>query len=215
MRFRTVLIDLDGTLVEHLPAIHRAYGHTLPQLGLPAPSYEQVKRAIGGGLPHAMRKFVPEERLEEALAIYRPYWERTMLDGVELMPGARELLEALAERAVPAAVFTNKHGPSARRVCEHLGVASLLRGIFGAGDTAWLKPEPEFAAHVVETLGASAADSVLIGDSPFDVAAAQAGGLAFAGVTTGTHTGDELRAAGATELYGDMHELARAWEVRK
>ena len=54
MRFRTVLFDLDGTLMDHLPAIHRSYVHTLPQLGLPAPTYEQVKRAIGGGLENAM-----------------------------------------------------------------------------------------------------------------------------------------------------------------
>ena len=87
MRFRTVLFDLDGTLIDHLPAIHRCYAHTLPRLGLPAPTREQVKRAIGGGLENAMLNFVPRERLAEALAIYRPHWDATMLDDVALMPG--------------------------------------------------------------------------------------------------------------------------------
>ncbi|HOD48057.1 MAG TPA: HAD hydrolase-like protein, partial [Opitutaceae bacterium] len=88
MRFRTVLFDLDGTLIDHLSAIHRSYSHTLPQLGYPAPTREQVRRVIGGGLTHAMRQLVPPEKLEAALAIYRPYWDRTMLDDVVLLDGA-------------------------------------------------------------------------------------------------------------------------------
>jgi len=58
MRFQTILFDLDGTLLDHLPAIHASYAHTLPQLGLPAPTREQVRRVIGGGLENAMRRFV-------------------------------------------------------------------------------------------------------------------------------------------------------------
>ncbi len=211
MEFRTVLFDLDGTLIDHLPAIHRCYAHTLPQLGYPAPTYNEVKRAIGGGLPRAMRRFIPAERVDEALAIYRPHWDATMLDDVVLMPGAREVLELLQRREVPAAVFTNKHGPSARRVCEHLGVSDLLAGVWGAGDTAWLKPEPEFAAHVLEELCAEAASTVLVGDSPYDVAAAQAAGLTFIGVTTGTHTAAELREAGGEVIWRDLDEGAALW----
>ncbi len=64
-------------------------------MGLPAPTYEDVKRAIGGGLPRAMGKFVPADLVDEALAIYRPYWHETMLDGVTLMPGAAEVLRDL------------------------------------------------------------------------------------------------------------------------
>lgn len=211
MDFRAVLFDLDGTLIDHLPAIHGSYAHTLPQLGLPAPSYDQVKRAIGGGLERAMLKFVTEEQLPRALEIYRKFWDETMLQGASLMPGARELLEALRDRGIPTAVFTNKHGPSSRRVCEHLGIASLLDGIFGATDTAWLKPQPEFARHVLERMGAQPESACLVGDSPFDVQAAHQGGLAFAGVETGTHTADELRAAGAELVVRDMVELRRVW----
>jgi phosphoglycolate phosphatase-like HAD superfamily hydrolase len=213
MHFRTVLFDLDGTLIDHLPAIHRSYSHTLPQLGLPAPSYEQVKRAIGGGLENAMLNFVPPERLAEGLKIYRAFWEETMLDGASLMPGARELLEALQQRGVRTAVFTNKHGPSSRRICEHLGIAHLLSANFGATDTAWLKPERAFADYVLGQLGSVAAESCLVGDSPFDVAAAHNAGIAFAGVETGTHTADELQAAGADQVVRDLVELARTWGV--
>jgi HAD superfamily hydrolase (TIGR01509 family) len=211
MRFRTVLFDLDGTLLDHLRAIHRCYGHTLPQLGYPAPTLEQVRRAIGGGLENAMRKFVPEARLAEALRIYRPYWDETMLDDVELLPGARELLTGLHERGVTCAVFTNKHGPSSRRVCEHLGIAPLLRAVYGAGDTPWVKPQPEFAAHVLAELGADAASTLLVGDSPFDVEAARQGGFAAGWcVTTGTHAADELCAAGADCVFAGLGDVRTA-----
>ena len=211
MRFRTVLFDLDGTLIEHLPAIHRCYVHTLPQLGYPAPSYEQVKRAIGGVLPQAMARFVPPERVEEALAIYRPHWDATMLEDVSLMPGALSLLVGLREAGVQCGVFTNKHGPSARRICAHLKVEALLDDVVGAVDTPWLKPDPKFAAWALERLGARASTTCLVGDSPFDVQAARSGGMAFAGVTTGTHTEAELREAGASEVFSGMKTLATAW----
>ena len=208
MQFRTVLFDLDGTLIDHLKAIHRSYCHTLPQLGYSAPSLEQVRRAIGGGLENAMRNFVPEERLQEGLAIYRPYWDRTMLDDPELMPGGLELLQWLTARGVVCGVFTNKHGPSGRLLCEHLEVSSYLSGVFGAKDTPWVKPQPEFAAYVLRELKAQAETTLLLGDSPFDVQAARNGGFADCwAVTTGTHSEEELREAGANWVFAGLPQI--------
>ena len=210
MRFRTVLFDLDGTLIDHLPAIHRSYAHTLPQLSLPAPTRQQVRNTIGGGLENAMRKFVPEAKMPEALRIYRAFWDATMLDGAEPMPGARELLEDLHNRGVACGVFTNKPGPSARAVCAHLGLAPFLDLILGATDTDWLKPQPAFAAHALAELKANAATTCLVGDSPWDVQAAHAAGFPCFVVTTGTHTADELRAAGADAIYDSLLALGAA-----
>ena len=209
MHLRTVLLDLDGTLLDHFAAIHRAHAYTLRQLGLPEPTVAQVRAAIGGGLEQAIARLAGPERVAAALAIYRPYWDATMLDDVALMPGARELLIALREAGVQAAVFTNKHGPSSRRICDHLGIAGLLVGNFGATDTPWLKPQPEFAHHALRALGAAAAATALVGDSTYDLAAARNAGLEFFGVTTGTHTAEELRAAGAVKIYPDLAAVAR------
>lgn len=211
MRFRTVLFDLDGTLMDHLPAIHRSYVHTLPQLGFPAPTYDQVKRAIGGGLENAMLKFIPESRLVEALAIYRPFWAATMLTGGEPMPDALELLARLEKAGgITTAVFTNKHGPSAREVCAHLGFTRYTREVFGAKDTPWLKPQPEFTAHALKILGADAASTCLVGDSPWDVQAAHNAGFPCFAVTTGTHTHEELSAAGADGVYPSLSAIGSA-----
>lgn len=211
MRLRTFLFDLDGTLIDHLPAIHRCYSHTLPKLGLPAPTYEQVRRAIGGGLPQAMSNFVPKDRIDEALAIYRPHWAETMLDGVSLLPGAELLLRELKSRGWQTAVFTNKHGPSARKLCDYLGIAPWLDDVVGADDTAWLKPAPEFNDWMLDRLGAEPQTTCLVGDSPYDVAAAQAGEWEFFGVTTGTHSETELRDVGADNVKSNLPAWMEAW----
>jgi len=208
MQFRTVLFDLDGTLVDHFAAIHRAHSYTMRKLGLPAPTMAQVRAAVGGGVELAVTRLVGAERRDAALAIYRPYWDATMLEDVQLLPGARELLTSLWQRGVQLAIFTNKHGPSSRKVCTHLGLDGLLDGNFGATDTPWFKPAPEFAAHVLQALGAKAATTALVGDSPFDLAAANNAGFGFFGVSTGTHTAAELHQAGAANVYPDLVALA-------
>ncbi len=210
MRPDSVLFDLDGTLIDHFKAIHRCHAHAMTQLGLPAPTLAQVRAAVGGGVELAVERLVGPARTAAALAIYRPYWDATMLDDVSLLPGAKELLIQLRQRGVRTAVFTNKHGPSSRRTCAHLGLADLLDGNFGATDTPWLKPDPRFARHVLAALGTDAATTLLVGDSPYDFEAARQAGLGFHGVTTGTHNAAELRAAGATEVFPDLAAIGRS-----
>ncbi len=132
-----------------------------------------------------------------------------MLEGVELMPGADVLLHTLHDLGCTLAVFTNKYGSSSRLVCDALGIAPLFRGIFGAHDTPWLKPDPRYVAHVLTSVGAEAATACLVGDSPFDVEAAHRSGLPCFLVATGTHSAGELRAAGAAHVYPDLFALAR------
>jgi HAD superfamily hydrolase (TIGR01509 family) len=212
-RFRTVLFDLDGTLIDHFAAIHRSYVHTLPQLGLPAPTLAQVRAAVGGGLENAMLNFVPEARLAEALKIFRAFWDVHMLEDVEPLPGAVELLRALPSRGIVCAVLTNKHGPSSRAICDHLRLTPYLSAIVGATDTAWLKPQPEFTRHVLTLLHAEPSAALLVGDSPYDVQAAHSAGLPCWAVATGTHNPEELHAALADKVFAGLNEMAAALGV--
>ncbi len=211
-QFKTLLLDLDGTIVDAFVTIHRSYVHVLPQFGLPAPTMAQVRRAVGGGLENAMRHFLPEAKLADAVRRHLAHTDAILLEDVKLLPGAMELVRTQHKAGQQLAVFTNKRGEQARRICDHLGLTPYLSGVFGATDTAWLKPQPEFAAHVLSTLGAESATTMLVGDSPFDVKAAHHGGFACWCVTTGTHTAEELHAAGAEAVYGDLHALRAALE---
>ena len=209
-RFDTFLFDLDGTLIDHFIAIHACYAHTLPRLGLPAPTPAQVRSAIGGGLEDAMRRFVPAARVPEAVALYRAYWDRHLLDGVSEMPGATDLLRMLRGRGARLGVLTNKLGVSSRLICDHLGFTGLIEAVVGAGDTPWLKPEAALTAHALALLGAPAAGAVLVGDSPFDIQAAHNGGIPAWVVTTGTHDGAALGAARADRIFPGLRELGEA-----
>jgi len=206
-QFSTILLDLDGTLVDAFTTIHRSYVHTLPQFGRPVPTMAEVRRAVGGGLANAMGHFLPPELIPAAMKVHIAYSEKILLEDATLMPGALALLQALQARGVNCAVLTNKLGDAARRICTHLGVAPLLRGVYGAGDTPWLKPRREFTDHVLEKLGVDAATALLIGDSPFDVETAHNVGFPCWCVTTGTHSAGQLRAAGAEEIFPDLAAL--------
>lgn len=207
---RTLLIDLDGTLVDAFTTIHRAYCHTLPQFGRPAPSLAQVRRAVGGGIKDAMGHFLPAELIPAAIEIHLAYTKEILLEDVKLMPGGLALLQDLHARGVTLAVYTNKFGDYSRRICAHLGVTPLLTGIYGAGDTPWLKPQAEFAAHVLGELRADPATTLMVGDSPFDVQAAHNGGFPCWTVTTGTHDAAQLTAAGADRVFPDLTQLHAA-----
>jgi phosphoglycolate phosphatase-like HAD superfamily hydrolase len=209
-RFTTVLIDLDGTLVDAFTTIHRGYVHTLPQFGLPAPSIDQVRRAVGGGIAHAMAHFLPPQKIPEAIRIHTAYVGKILLDDVKLMPGALHFVRTQSALGRTLAVFTNKQADAARKICEHLGVTPFLKGVFGAGDTPWLKPQPEFTEHVLRALHSDGAHAVLVGDSPFDVATAHNAGFPCWCVTTGTHAADQLREAGADEVFANLTALGIA-----
>lgn len=209
-RFQTILFDLDGTLVDAFTTIHRAYVHTLPQFGRPVPSMAEVRRAVGGGLANAMGHFLPPALVADAMKVHVAYSQKILLEDVTLLPGAADLLRAEHARGTRLAVHTNKLGTAARQICAHLGVTPLLSGIYGAGDTPWLKPQREYTDYVLRELGADAATTLLVGDSPFDVETARNAGFPSWCVTTGTHDAAQLRAAGAAEIFPDLPSLGAA-----
>ena len=176
---------------------------------------EQVRRAVGMGVESAIERLFAHDRPDlaaRALPVYRAFWDDNMLEGARLLPGARELLETLGRRGVCCAALTNKHGPSSRKVCAHLGVSHLLAGIFGATDTRWLKPQREFTAHALAALGKNAdapGGVCMVGDSIYDAQTGVNAGFPCHCVTTGTHGAEELRDAGASGVFADLFALGR------
>jgi phosphoglycolate phosphatase len=208
--FKTVLFDLDGTLVDAFTTLHRAYCHILPQFGLPAPTALEVRRAVGGGLEKAMSHFVRPELIAEACRAHVAYTEKILLDDPVLYDGAAELVGALHAQGVKTGVLTNKIGDHARAVLAHLGLAGELDLILGARDCAWRKPAAEFTAEALRRMGSAAAHCCLVGDSPFDLTTARNAGFPCFCVTTGTHDETALRAAGATSVFPGLRALAVA-----
>jgi phosphoglycolate phosphatase len=208
LRFRAVIFDLDGTLLDHFRAIHKVFSVVFERVGAPPRGFEEVKRAVGGSHETTLRQFVSDAQFDEALRIYRELIQGEMaLEGVLLLEGAAETLEQLRLRGVKMAVLTNKWGKVSRRLLHHLEVAHYFAAIVGAEDTPWKKPQPEMTDFTLRKLGASPAETLLVGDSPFDAATARAAGLKVCLIATGTHTREQLMGEQPDWLVGSLREV--------
>jgi phosphoglycolate phosphatase len=205
---QTVLFDLDGTLIDHFSAIHSSIAHAQKALGLPESSFETVKTTVGGSLPVTMGKLIGTEKVEAALPHFHEHFNRVMLDDVTILPGAEWLLEKLHASGLQLAVFTNKYGEHARAVLEHLKLDRFMTLTLGTEDCPYRKPEPEFTQYVMDQLKADPQTTCLIGDSPFDAAAAEVGKLPSYLVATGSHSHEELKSqTRAVEVFHNLFEL--------
>ena len=196
MAIRAILFDLDGTLIDQFQAIHKAFALTLERMGFNKPSFEEVKRAVGGASESTMEKLIGPERAKEAVQILRPIFEREMLNGLTLLPGAKEILHWCKANNVKAAVLTNKYGPHARIACKHLGISNYLEFVIGADDTQWKKPDVSLTNYALEKIGYNATETLYIGDSPYDYQTAQNASMDYFLATTGTHSEEELSSLG-------------------
>jgi phosphoglycolate phosphatase len=210
--FKAILYDLDGTLIDHFRAIHRAIASAQAALGLPESSYEQVRATVGGSIEVTMARLIGAELAPRAIPLYYKKFEEIMLEDLEALPGADWLLAQLHARGLRQAVLTNKTGGAARRVTAHLGWDRWLELTLGTQDTPWRKPQPEFTRHALAQLAAAPADTLFIGDSPFDLAAAAAGPVRCALVATGSHTLPQLRALNPPPdaVFANLTELGQA-----
>lgn len=205
-----VLFDLDGTLIDHFGVIYRCYCHALERLGLPPVSFEKVKASVGGSIVVTFGKLIPAEYVPEAVDIFRAHFKEIWADDITVLAGADRILSELQAAGIACAVLTNKEGDASRRILAHVGLERHLKFTLGTLDTPHRKPEAAFSEEALRRLGATAADACLVGDSPYDVAAATAVGMRAYAVATGSHSVEELRETEATGVFANMGELARA-----
>ncbi len=209
MKIQAILFDLDGTLIDQFEAIHKAFSRTLLEMGFPEPSFEQVKRAVGGASESTMQKLIGRTRAAEGVVRLRPIFERVMLHGLKELPGATASLNRLRSNGISCAVMTNKHGPHARTACNHLGLNKFLEFVLGANDTPWKKPDPKLTRIALNKIRFNPSETLYVGDSPYDYETAKLGGLPCRLIASGTHEAEELRelADEKTLVYPDLISL--------
>ena len=185
MRFRTVLFDLDGTLVDSGAIILASFKHaTSTVLRREIPDHELLAAVGGPGLREQMEA-LDADRADELIEVYSAH-NAGLHDGLEPCTGVLDALESLHDEGRRLGVVTAK-----RRVTLELAFEVLpeLRRFFdvtvAAEDTERHKPNPDPLLLALDRLGARAASAVYVGDSPFDVQAAKAAGVGSIAVTWG------------------------------
>ena len=169
---KLAVFDLDGTLVDSREDLYLAVAHALSELGLPPRSRDEVVSYVGDGAVALLtRSIAPREHLlETAVALWREHYFRHLLDHTRLYPG---IAAVLGSARIPLAVHTNKPGAMARKILDGLGVLSRFVAVVG-GDEGARKPDPSGLLGIAARVGASAEETVLIGDSLVDHATAVA-----------------------------------------
>jgi HAD superfamily hydrolase (TIGR01509 family) len=205
------LFDLDGTLVDSVYQHVLAWREALEDAGIQL-SVWRIHRRIGmsGGLfvralAREMGRPVTEESAARMRARHAEAFAR-LASQVRPLPGARELLGELTARGVPWAIATSGRIETAGPVLAMLGVGPEVP-VVTRDQVAHAKPDPDLFLAAAERLGAPIGETVVVGDSVWDLLAAQRARALGVGLLSGGYGEDELERAGAYRVYADPADL--------
>jgi phosphoglycolate phosphatase len=200
---KLVIFDCDGTLVDSQHMICAAMSRAYAAHKLPVPERETLLSIVGLSLPEAfthLGKGAAQFPVASLTEHYKLAFHALRESGEQiepLYPGAREAVDALGERAdVVLGLATGKSQRGVRLVLGHHGLLDRFITIQTADD-APSKPDPGMVVAAMREAGAAPENTVVVGDTVFDIAMAHAAGASAIGVSWGYHTRDSLMASGA------------------
>lgn len=174
---KNILFDFDGTLVNTNDVILASWQHTYRHyLGHEMP-VDHITACFGEPLLITMEREFPGVAPEESAEVYRTYQVEHAGELVSIFPGIVEMLTALKEAGYRLGIVTSRTRESALRYMEQLGITSFFYDMVNCEDTSIHKPNPEPLLLGLAKLGAAAEESVMIGDSPFDIKCANNAGV--------------------------------------
>ena len=212
--FRAVIFDIDGTLIDSNDQHAAAWVETFRRYGLPFP-FKDVRFQIGKGGDQLLPVFLSKEQLkrqgQEIEQACGDLFKRDYLPTVRAFPGVKPLFERLKRDGKTVVLGTSSKADEAKRYAEIAGVDQLIDGLTTADDAAHSKPCPDiFQAALKKLAPIPAADTLVIGDTPYDAEAAAGAGLRTIGVRCGGFPDEDLKAAGCIAVYdGPWDLLAR------
>ena len=206
---KVAFFDLDGTLTDPKPGICGSVQYALTELGLEAPSQDDLEWVIGPPMIDSLRKLVGD-RADEGLRLYRQRYGEIGLFENRVYDGIPELLKSLTGDGWRLYVATSKARPYALRIVEHFGLAPFFIETFGSGLDGTLQHKDALLAHALSETKMDAGQAIMIGDRKFDVLGAKANGLPTIGVAWGYGSRAELEEAGAASIVAQPADVPAA-----
>lgn len=203
-----IVFDLDGTLAATVPDIAEALNHALAAVGLPGYAEAAVAEMIGGGEETFLRRALGPDHQDlypEVRRLYLDYYTAHLVEGIQLYPGVRETLAALAPRKL--AVLSNKLEVLTQGIVTQLGLSPFFQAVRGGDSYGVLKPDPQGLMALIRELTARPERTLMVGDKPADVLAGKGAGTATVAVTYGYGESARLAAAGPDGLISHFPRL--------
>lgn len=204
---KTILFDLDGTLTDSGEGIMKCAVFALSHYGIEAPSEKELRTFVGPPLSESFARFgVPQDKLEEAIRIYRSRYIPIGKFENHPYPGIRELLEKLKADGHKLFVATSKPEAMSIEILEHFGLAPYFEKICGAATDLSRNSKEAVIAYLLDACG-TAENVIMVGDTAYDVIGARAHGIPTIGVSWGYGLVADMENAGAAAIANTMDEL--------
>lgn len=201
---KTIIFDLDGTLLDTLADLADSANFTMEQMGYPTYPIDSYRYFVGNGVPKLLERCLPEDkRTEENIAaartIFSEYYNVHFADKTRPYDGIAELLQNLKKSGVKMAVASNKSDEFTQSIVKKF-FGDIFDMVQGGKADVHKKPAPDIAFGIMERLGAVPKSTYFAGDSNVDMYTAKNAGLTAIGCLWGFRTKDELVDGGADFL---------------
>lgn len=210
MRYKAVLFDMDGTVLDTLGDLTDAVNHTLRQYHMPERREAEVASFLGNGAARLLACSAPEGTdeavLERMLRDYAPWYDAHCRIKTAAYPGILALMRTLRDRGVKLAVISNKQDTAVKALAEQ-HFPGLLELAVGESAAVRRKPNPDAVNAALSAMGVSAGESIYVGDTEVDLQTAANAGTACACVAWGFRSRSRLSAAGAELIFDSALEL--------
>ena len=194
-RYKAVVFDMDGTLLNTLDDIAGSVNHVLKEFGREPVSLEQVRRGVGNGGAHLIAHVLPlgkeDPKFREMADAHASYYETHCRILTAPYPGVSILLEKMVQEGIQAAIVSNKGDGAVRQLADFY-FPGLIRIAVGERKGIRRKPAPDTILEALRQMNVSKADALYVGDSEVDIESAGAAGIPAAIVTWGFRDRDEM-----------------------
>lgn len=198
---RLVIFDLDGTLVNTIDDLGGAANHVLSLLGFPLHTTEEYKKKVGNGINKLLLRSLPdsiqdkEAYLDRMRGLFIPYYDAHNTDLSHPYEGICELLRELQEKGYMMAVASNKYISATRKIIHELFPQIHFVEVLGQREGIPTKPDTRIVQDILLSSGATAEETLYVGDTMVDGQTAMNSGIDFCAVSWGFRPESELQTA--------------------
>ena len=205
---RMVILDFDGTLADTAAVIIRTMQSTISEMGLPCRTDKQCAAMIGLRLVEIPSALFPECSIDGdiyARTYRRLFHEFNIEDAVRIYPNVVDTLKTLMSKGIILTIASSRRHASLAEYVENLGLSSLISYILGADDVDKGKPDPEPVNRTLKRFGISPEETIVVGDTSFDIQMGKNAGTRTCGVTYGNGSRESL--SDADRIIDDFGKL--------